>query len=215
VASTSSSVNRQQIEKDAVYARNLQMYQADPDHIIDVDSETMGERKPAAKSNSPIDLVDSDSGVTPPPTCQVYHPINTNTTVSSSLLGNVAPVTKALSARDKEAIRSNNARESLNIIKKYNSKKLHNNKVRAQLTTPQKAARADAKKRKTMLKECAAMDDNASSRGVKSSFITIQAGRFTKLAAKIWAPPSWKRIQKVSPICCNTPFLAHKWLVCW
>ena len=51
-------------------------------------------------------------------------------------------------------------RESLNIIKKYNSKKLHNNKVRAQLTTPQKAERSDAKKRKTMLKECAAMDDN-------------------------------------------------------
>jgi hypothetical protein len=51
-------------------------------------------------------------------------------------------------------------RESLNIIKKYNSKKLHNNKVRAQLTTPQKAKRADAKKRKTMLKECADIDDN-------------------------------------------------------
>jgi hypothetical protein len=127
---------------------------------MDVDSETMDERKSAAKSNSPIDLVDSDSGVTPPPTCQVYHPINTNTTVSSSLLGNVAPVTKALSARDKEAIRSNNVRESLNIIKKYNSEKLHNDKMRAQLTTPQKAERADAKKQKTMLKECAAMDDN-------------------------------------------------------
>jgi hypothetical protein len=71
-------------------------------------------------------------------------------------------VTKVLSARDKEAIRSNNARESLNIIKKYNSKKLHNDtvRVRAQLTTPQKAKRVDAKKRKTMLKECAAMDDN-------------------------------------------------------
>jgi hypothetical protein len=51
-------------------------------------------------------------------------------------------------------------RESLNIIKKYNSKKLHNDKMRAQLTTPQKAERADAKKQKTMLKECAAMDDN-------------------------------------------------------
>ena len=78
---------------------------------MDVDSETMDERKPAAKSNSPINLVDSDSGVTPPPTCQVYHPINTNMTVSSSLSGNVAPVTKALSACDKEAIRRNNARK--------------------------------------------------------------------------------------------------------
>jgi hypothetical protein len=50
VASISSSVNPRQIEKDAAYARNLQsMYQADPDRIIDVDSETMDERKPAAK----------------------------------------------------------------------------------------------------------------------------------------------------------------------
>jgi hypothetical protein len=115
-----ASINHQhQVEKDAAYARSLQsMYEADPDRIIDVDSETMDERKPAAKSNSPINLVDSDSGVTPPPARQVYHPINTNTTVSSSLPGIVAPVTKALSARDKEAIRGNNARESLNIIKK-------------------------------------------------------------------------------------------------
>jgi hypothetical protein len=56
---------------------------------------------------------------------------------------------------------------------------------------------------------------NASSAGVKSSFITIQAGRFTKLAAKIWAPLSRKSMQKVSPICCYTPFLSIKWLVCW
>lgn len=101
------------------------MYNADPDSIVDIDSEPMDERKPAAKSNSPpIEIMDSDSGFTPPPTRQFNHLINTNTTASSSLSSNVAaPVTKPLSARDKEAIRSNNARESLNIIKKYNSRR--------------------------------------------------------------------------------------------
>jgi hypothetical protein len=64
------------------------------------------------------------------------------------------------------------------MIKKYNSKKLHNNKVRAQLTTPQKALRADAKKLKTMLKECAAMDDNGDLFGelVASGNRTLSAG---------------------------------------
>jgi hypothetical protein len=32
---------------------------------------------------------------------------------------------------------------------------------------------------------------------------------------KMWAPLSQKSMQKVSPICCNTLFLAQKWLVCW
>jgi hypothetical protein len=51
---------------------------------------------------------------------------------------------------------------------------------------------------------------NASSAGAKSSFITIQAGRFIKVPAKIRAPLSRKSTQKVSSICCNTPFSVPK-----
>lgn len=59
----------------------------------------------------------------------------------------------ALSAVEVRELRRENSRKTFDGLKKYNNKKLHNDKDPETLTTPLKAEKAVAKKRKVLLKK--------------------------------------------------------------
>ncbi len=68
------------------------------------------------------------------------------------------PAVEKLSANEARQLRQNNSIQTFDTLKKYNSKKLHNDKDRNDLTTPQKNERKIAKKRKVLLKEIGKKD---------------------------------------------------------
>lgn len=59
-----------------------------------------------------------------------------------------------------KAVRSDNARKSIDVLKKYNRAQLQADKSMQELSTPQKKERGDAMKRRKMLQDFDTKDDN-------------------------------------------------------
>jgi hypothetical protein len=185
-----------QMTSDESYARRLQLQEQESYNAGQSTRSSSNapiilddERKMPAKDHSVVvnlmydDSADLYNKSTPPSRRSMRKEvIELDSSAPSSLTSDEARTTvpKKLSAAEKTAIRNNNARESLDALRKHNNKMRHNNKSKSELTQEQKNQRKEAKKRKILLEQYDEMTDkelsNLFSECVYTGDKTLSAG---------------------------------------